>query len=148
MTQSHKIQKGRTKGPAKKGTKGKKAKQANEDNKELVRPQNDSTDVQAALVDNMSEAPAQEGFVLKVGDPISQDRRLQPGKLVKNGTKAWLLGCAVEANEEGIGGIGEYLSDVSPPRPAPIWPPWKRRARAPVPTRLTYQPRTLTRRPT
>lgn len=32
----------------------------------------------------------------------------------EDGTKAWLLGCAVEANEEGIGGIGEYLSDVLP----------------------------------
>ena len=61
VTQSDRIQKGRTKGPAKKGTKGKKAKQANEDNEALVRPPNESTDVQAELVDDMSEVPAQGG---------------------------------------------------------------------------------------
>ena len=42
---------------------------------------------------------------------------------MEDGTKAWLLGCRVEANEEGIGGISEYLSDIFAPRPAPIWPP-------------------------
>ena len=60
VTQSHEIQKGRTKGPAKKGPKGKKARPANENTEEFVQPPNDPADGQAAVVDEMPEAPAVE----------------------------------------------------------------------------------------
>ena len=52
-----------------------------------------------------------------------------------------------DGGEEGIGGIGEYLSDVLP-LDLRRFGLLGNDTRAPVVTRLTCQPRTLTRRPT
>lgn len=126
VIESHEIQKGRTKGPAKKGTKGKKAKPANEDNEEFVQPLNDPADDEAAVVDEIPEVPALE----EMKQPEGPDK--PKGKKGPKAKAASKTGKAKKGASKSKAPVKE-VEEVSLETPKPSTPPHVREASAESP---------------